>query len=181
MKHYWQSYKSANSYLNRLIISPPSESMLSVYEHHFLKLRYNRRSNSTTCPCQIQFQSETTRQWIGNIHDDSWVLSLLQVTRLTSRNTNSLHNVITGGNQRELDRIRSQKKVAAHAKKPKESNTTLAKRKEAWVVIQSFIYRTPRHVAKIRLIEMPRSWGQNRKWTSIILSSKLWFIILIFF
>lgn len=38
---------------------------------------------------------------------------------------------MTRGNQRELDRIRSQKKVAAHAKKPKESNTTLAKRKEA--------------------------------------------------
>ncbi|KAG5654343.1 hypothetical protein H0H81_004297 [Sphagnurus paluster] len=36
-----------------------------------------------------------------------------------------------GGNQREQDRLKAQKKAAANAKKPKESATNLAKRKEA--------------------------------------------------
>jgi hypothetical protein len=35
-----------------------------------------------------------------------------------------------GGNQRETDRIKAQKKATANKSKPKESNTTLAKRKE---------------------------------------------------
>lgn len=35
-----------------------------------------------------------------------------------------------GGNQREMDRVKAQKKAAAAKSKPKESNTTLAKRKE---------------------------------------------------
>ncbi|PPQ90479.1 hypothetical protein CVT25_014997 [Psilocybe cyanescens] len=38
---------------------------------------------------------------------------------------------MTRGNQREQDRLKAQKKIAANAKKPKESATTLAKRKEA--------------------------------------------------
>ncbi|KAH7926193.1 hypothetical protein BV22DRAFT_1128374 [Leucogyrophana mollusca] len=36
-----------------------------------------------------------------------------------------------GGNQRDMDRAKAQKKAAAQAKKPKESATSLAKRKEA--------------------------------------------------
>jgi hypothetical protein len=36
----------------------------------------------------------------------------------------------TGGNQREADRIKAQKKAATH-KKSKESGVSLAKRKEA--------------------------------------------------
>ena len=35
-----------------------------------------------------------------------------------------------GGNQREMDRVKAQKKATANKSKPKESNTTLAKRKE---------------------------------------------------
>lgn len=35
-----------------------------------------------------------------------------------------------GGNQREQDRLKAQKKAAANAKKPKESAASLAKRKE---------------------------------------------------
>ena len=38
----------------------------------------------------------------------------------------------TGGNQREQDRLKAQKKAAGQ-KKPKESNANLAKRKEAYV------------------------------------------------
>jgi hypothetical protein len=41
-----------------------------------------------------------------------------------------LRNAAVGGNQREKDRERAQKKLA-NAKKPKESATTLQKRKEA--------------------------------------------------
>lgn len=41
--------------------------------------------------------------------------------------------LILGGNQREQDRLKAQKKAAANAKKPKESATNLAKRKEACV------------------------------------------------
>lgn len=36
-----------------------------------------------------------------------------------------------GGNQRDQDRLKAQKKADAKAKKPKESATNLAKRKEA--------------------------------------------------
>jgi hypothetical protein len=36
-----------------------------------------------------------------------------------------------GGNQRDQDRLKAQKKAAANAKKPKESAASLAKRKEA--------------------------------------------------
>ncbi|KAH9177003.1 hypothetical protein EDB89DRAFT_1608012 [Lactarius sanguifluus] len=38
---------------------------------------------------------------------------------------------MTRGNQREMDRVKAQKKAAASKSKPKESNTTLAKRKES--------------------------------------------------
>jgi len=38
---------------------------------------------------------------------------------------------LTGGNQREQDRQKAQKKAAAAQKKPKESGASLAKRKEA--------------------------------------------------
>ena len=43
-------------------------------------------------------------------------------------------NTTTGGNQREQDRLKAQKKAAAQ-KKPKESNANLAKRKEAYVPV----------------------------------------------
>ncbi|KAF8238461.1 hypothetical protein L208DRAFT_288313 [Tricholoma matsutake] len=38
---------------------------------------------------------------------------------------------MTRGNQRDQDRLKSQKKAATNAKKPKESASSLAKRKEA--------------------------------------------------
>ena len=38
-----------------------------------------------------------------------------------------------GGNQREQDRLKAQKKAAANAKKPKESAASLQKRKESCV------------------------------------------------
>ncbi|KAG8800810.1 hypothetical protein FRC16_002000 [Serendipita sp. 398] len=38
---------------------------------------------------------------------------------------------MTRGNQRETDRAKAQKKAAAQKKGPKESNSSLAKRKEA--------------------------------------------------
>ena len=38
-----------------------------------------------------------------------------------------------GGNQREQDRAKAQKKAAANKAKPKESASSLAKRKEAYV------------------------------------------------
>ncbi|KAF8845548.1 hypothetical protein BDN67DRAFT_1007386 [Paxillus ammoniavirescens] len=38
---------------------------------------------------------------------------------------------MTRGNQREMDRVRAAKKSAQNKSKPKESNTGLAKRKEA--------------------------------------------------
>lgn len=46
-----------------------------------------------------------------------------------------LHSFTTyiGGNQREKDRERAAKKAAANAKKPKESASSLAARKEACV------------------------------------------------
>jgi 4F5 protein related disordered region len=37
-----------------------------------------------------------------------------------------------GGNQREMDRAKAQKKAAVNKTKPKESNATLAKRREAY-------------------------------------------------
>ncbi|KAF8823921.1 hypothetical protein HHX47_DHR9000265 [Lentinula edodes] len=40
-------------------------------------------------------------------------------------------NVLNSGNQRDQDRLKAQKKAAANAKKPKESASSLAKRKEA--------------------------------------------------
>ncbi|KAG6831634.1 hypothetical protein H0H92_008711 [Tricholoma furcatifolium] len=39
---------------------------------------------------------------------------------------------MTRGNQRDQDRAKAQKKAAANAKKPKESATSLAKRKEQY-------------------------------------------------
>ena len=40
-----------------------------------------------------------------------------------------------GGNQRDQDRLKAQKKAAANKTKPKESASSLAKRKEACVAI----------------------------------------------
>jgi len=44
-----------------------------------------------------------------------------------------------GGNQREQDRLKAQKKAAAQQKKPKESATNLTKRKEAYVSFVCFL------------------------------------------
>lgn len=44
-----------------------------------------------------------------------------------------------GGNQREQDRLKAQKKAAAAGKGKKESGTSLQKRKEAYVLVPRFI------------------------------------------
>jgi len=41
---------------------------------------------------------------------------------------------LLGGNQREMDRAKAQKKAAAAQKKPKESATSLQKRKDLYVI-----------------------------------------------
>ena len=45
---------------------------------------------------------------------------------------------LLGGNQREQDRLKANKKAAAGQKKPKESAAGLAKRKEAYVLLSLF-------------------------------------------
>ncbi|KAJ6497997.1 hypothetical protein C8R47DRAFT_1194024 [Mycena vitilis] len=54
---------------------------------------------------------------------------------------------MTRGNQREQDRLKAAKKLAANAKKPKESATTLQKRKEA----DAEILRAKQKACDIRL------------------------------
>ena len=65
-----------------------------------------------------------------------------------------------GGNQRETDRLKAQKKAAANKAKPKESATTLAKRKERLVIRGCSSYsRSPTRL----VIVMRKLLEQNRR------------------
>lgn len=65
-----------------------------------------------------------------------------------------------GGNQREQDRLKAQKKAAAQQKKPKESATNLVKRKEAYVSRLLFEIRAPNRVI---FLGMLRSCEPNNR------------------
>ena len=69
-----------------------------------------------------------------------------------------------GGNQRETDRLKAQKKAAGSKSKPKESATSLAKRKEQYVPLPP-LYRTmhirsgrPRHTGMQKHSERSRRY-----------------------
>lgn len=66
-----------------------------------------------------------------------------------------------GGNQREQDRLKAQKKAAAGQKKPKESASSLAKRKEAY---EFFFLILPTDSMDNPLTVMPKSFEQSKRY-----------------
>ncbi|KIY62785.1 hypothetical protein CYLTODRAFT_414497 [Cylindrobasidium torrendii FP15055 ss-10] len=76
------------------------------------------------CPCGSEIPPHTSkvnfRSRVRRFKADFFVLA-----------RGLVHTEEIGGNQREQDRAKAQKKAAANAKKPKESASSLAKRKEA--------------------------------------------------